>query len=208
MNIIEFLIIYLACGAPFGVYRATSRFTHPSSRSWLKIIGAFAFWPISAVFLLSHRLAKKARPKREELESLRQQIENAAFADGETQALFEFREAFYRFTGLAGCLSENSVGYVGTELFDVAGQRDAVIAARCLARANRERLIRHYAGARKSFLMMITELSEVTDNSDLPSLAAELCACIGDPLDRSGVLCPIDERISSPTAPTAAVRHA
>lgn len=183
MDLVELLIIYLACGAPFAVYRATSKSAQPESLHWLGIVGAFSAWPISAVMLLWRRLDKKAKPARHEIEAIRQQIEDAAFDGNETQSLFEFREVFYRLAGLADSLSENTETSLGTELFDIAGQHDTVIAARCLARLNRGRLLRHYADARHDFLNTIAELAEGSGDESLYQMASCLCSRLGDPID-------------------------
>lgn len=208
MDVVEFLIIYLACGAPFGVYHATSRFAQPTSLRWLKTVWAFVAWPVSVAILIARRLGTKAKPRREEVENIRQQIENAAFEGVETQTLFEFREVFYRFTGLADSLNNEPARLSGTELFDIAGRCDPTIALRCLARINRDRLLRHYAAARRDFLNLIIELEDESGNTELPLLARKLCSYINDPIVPGAKAHRTGDRLPSQKVPAASVRHA
>src|SRR5258706_12375398 len=103
MNLNDLIIIYLACGAPFGVYQITKRQQDRSTKSWIVILASLLFWPVFVVALLVDRFvfdghrAEAATNAR--IESIRTEIERVAFSAGATALLFEFREAFYRFTG-------------------------------------------------------------------------------------------------------------
>ena len=179
MSLVELVIIYLACGAPFAVFKATSRDANASTK-WLVFATALIGWPVFAALLIMRRVRTASSSHEAAIEQLRVQMETAAFPDNEIQGVFDFRETFYRFVGLSNAVNEPEPDKPGTELFEIGGVGSSETAARCLARRNRIRLHRHYLKARREFMTSVAERAD--DN--LNSLASDLAVHLGDPIAR------------------------
>lgn len=179
MSLVELVIIYLACGAPFAVFKATSRDANASTK-WLVFATALIGWPVFAALLIMRRVRTASSSHEAAIEQLRVQMETAAFPDNEIQGVFDFRETFYRFVGLSNAVNEPEPDKPGTELFEIGGVGSSETAARCLARRNRIRLHRHYLKARREFMSSVAERAD----ENLRSLASELAVHLGDPLAR------------------------
>ena len=174
MVLTEMIVIYLACGAPFGVYHATSR-RDGRQMTWLGSLSAFMLWPAFAVKLLSERLSRKAFARENRIDAVRIEMERAAFPDTNIQALFDFREIFHRFAGLAKHANANA----GKPAPLAAS--DQTLQSRCLDRRNRNRLARHYMQAREEFIDAVSALS-INCDATLTDLAVELSVHLGDPI--------------------------
>lgn len=185
MSLVELIIIYLACGAPFAVFKATSRDTKASTK-WLVFVTALIGWPVFAAMLFTRHVRTDADGHDPMIERLRTQMETAAFPDNEIQGVFDFRETFYRFVGLSNAVNEPEPDKPGTELFEIGGGGSGETAARCLARRNRIRLHRHYLKARREFMSSIAERAD----EKLFSCASELAVHLGDPVARSELAIP------------------
>lgn len=206
MSLVELIIIYLACGAPFAVFRATSSDAGASTK-WLSFATALIGWPIFAAMLLFRRVRIATAAPDADIERLRVQMETAAFPDREIQGVFDFRETFYRFVGLSNAVNEPESDKPATELFEIGGGGNTQTAARCLARRNRIRLHRHYLKARLEFMSSIAERAD----EDLNSLASELAVHLGDPLARGELQLPakvIGDSSSTRTQPRNNTIHA
>lgn len=179
MSLVELIIIYLACGAPFAVFKATSRDAKASTK-WLVFVTALIGWPVFAAMLITRRVRTASSSHDAAIEQLRVQMESAAFPDNEIQGVFDFREMYYRFVGLSNAVNEPESARPGTELFEIGGGANNDTAARCLARRNRIRLHRHYLKARREFMSSVAERSD----ESLNALASELAVHLGDPLVR------------------------
>ena len=185
MKLSDLLIIYLACGSPFGVYQITSGRQERSFRRYIVIAASFLFWPIFVVSLLLRRRSfgeKNAEITANALiENIRAELERVAFAGGETTALFEFREVFYRFTGLFEAANAANTEKTPRALFDVSGHTNKNLASQCLARRNREKLSFHQTLARNEFVDMIADLSrDKKICNEIGRLALELTRHLGD----------------------------
>ena len=205
MSLVELVIIYLACGAPFAVFKATSRDANASTK-WLVFVTALIGWPVFAAMLITRRVRTASSSHEAAIEQLRVQMETAAFPDNEIQGVFDFRETFYRFVGLSNAVNEPEPDKPGTELFEIGGVGSSETAPRCLARRNRIRLHRHYLKARREFMSSVAERAD--DN--LSSLASKLAVHLGDPLVRGELAIPAnvgsDEAVSRGKAQSKASR--
>lgn len=180
MTWIEFLIIYLACGSPFGVYQITQAEKPISASNILALLAVFLTWPILAVRFLVERFVSGEEPDTSAslIERARAAIEDAAFPAGTTDSLFEFRDVFYRYTGLARAVSADVAA--PRDLFDVSGHSNADIAAKCLARRNREKLAFHHTQARNEFVDLIAGFALADHCQELLCIAADLANELGD----------------------------
>jgi len=188
MNLTDFIIIYLACGAPFGVYYfLQSRNKTESPIIWLKIFLTFFFWiPFALLFVRQFLFSKKVLHPNYHSTSvfeakdngniylIQKEIEKKISESRLKVSLFEFRETLERYVGLTLANQEAStkVSERGKEIFRIAENSNVELAANCLHRRNRKLLAFHQTEARKDFLQMIGKLSDsMTDKKNLENLA-------------------------------------
>lgn len=166
MNLVDFAIIYLACGAPFGVYYFLSEKHHVRERWFIaKLSASILFWFFFAarLFANNERLRyffdsdqdKKVVSEFQTLRALdevRRDCEAALVATNTDFRVYEFREAFDRYVGLS--LELNSSGDAPTDALvgvgEISGYGKSIHNARCLHRRNLERLRFHRECARRS----------------------------------------------------------
>src|SRR6478609_7197311 len=104
MRAADLIIIYFALGSPFAIYAIKGRHRPTSLRQYGIITARFFLWPLVAGayfvrwMLEDEPLAESIR--RQRIEDLREQIENAAFGGRSTPELFEFRDMFERYAAL------------------------------------------------------------------------------------------------------------
>ncbi len=197
MNLIDFIIIYLACGAPFGVYYfLQSRNETESPVIWLKIFLTFFFW-IPFAFLLvrqflvsnknlqSNYYLTPAFEARDEgnIYLIQKEIEKK-FSESRLEfSLFEFRETLERYVGLTLANQETftKVSEQEKEIFRIAENSNIELAANCLHRRNRKLLAFHQTEARQDFLQLIRKLSgSMTDKKNLENLAIDFVRLLKD----------------------------
>lgn len=177
----DLLIIYLACGAPLGVYQITAGQPLRSRAVWFDIPAAFLFWPAVAAVLLFRRLTSGDKIHAARTEEFRGDIERLAFVDPTIARLFEFREAFYRYTGLVETAASNSGRRTVNEIFIVTGHSNQPLATRCLDRRNRTRLSYQTERARNDLINLISTLADRAGRRDeLFSLTADLARHMQD----------------------------
>ncbi len=185
MNVLDLIIIYLACGSPFAVFQATNREKGKAGVNWMRVLGSFLLWPSFAAVLLAGRIfANESRRKADfqnHLEDLRLEFERSAFAGGSISSLFEFRETFYRFAGLSEAVNEVHASSSNAEIFEISGHNNKSLASRCLARRNAAKVSFHRSAAREEFFQMITQLKEGgVDRVNVIELATELADHLKD----------------------------
>lgn len=186
MTFIEFLTIYLAIGAPFGVYFFfKTRERRGGFSLFVKSVGAALFWIFFAARLLqkhftsakSTRLAEDLDFARErEIEAASQNLQTAfaaLTAQEETISFFEFREVVERYIGLI-LAAQNSAPDAPatqreTEIFRIAEREkdDLRLAGKILRRKNYLRLQAHQHAARQDFLQIFRLLRERFPSADL-----------------------------------------
>jgi hypothetical protein len=151
MRFVDLIIIYLACGAPFGVYQLFV--SDNSDRSIMSTAAAILLWPILAVkqFIgLFDAEIVRARTLRD----IRTAIEETAFGKTSAEELFDFREVFDRYTGLAsaGEFEHLSVG----NLLEAVDHPSSGLAARCHARLNMRRIDIHRERAKHELIALLS----------------------------------------------------
>ena len=179
MTILDLLIIYLACGSPFGVYQLT-RDDEKSDR-WMAV-AAFLVWPVFLVKFIYERLSPRAPTKKEQIDRIISDLEQLAFSDMEAASIFEFREAFDRYVGLAESLAQDepSQGPM-TELIGVSGRELDEATTECLNRRNYRKLTFHLTIARNEFLDLVRRVErDETKGPKAAALTLELADLIGD----------------------------
>ncbi|CAN5427030.1 hypothetical protein BH10ACI3_BH10ACI3_14050 [soil metagenome] len=192
MSFFDLLIIYLACGSPLGVHQLMKRNDGDRSSRWMFIAATFLLWPIFAIsFLIKFYNDKGLRKDifaRKAAEEIMFEIEQIAFAEGSASALFEFRDVFYRYSGLLESSRAKSSAAPSTELFEVSGNNAAETAAMCLVRRNQARLEFHLAHTRTEFVDLVSHIADSTLKSEqVFELANELADELADSQARSEI---------------------
>jgi hypothetical protein len=178
MTVLNLLIIYLACGSPFGVYQLTKDNGTGTSADRLLVIASFLLWPIFLFILIYERLGPRIVTSKDRIESIRSEIENLAFGSGSTGSLFEFREVFYRYAGLVEAAEANHDRF-SAELFEISQHDKTAIASKCLSRRNRAKVEFHKTIARNEFVDLISGLISL-DSREVLSLAIDLASELND----------------------------
>jgi hypothetical protein len=182
MNLYDFLIIYLTCGAPFAVYYFLQhRFVLNSKSLWLKTILNFLFWqPLAYRFLQNNRTLKNISGKffiknsdlnvEKDLHIIQKHLEKIIIKNGTKISVYELREIFARYVGLTiACQTETKARQTARyEIFQITGHNNSELAEICFERRNRKRLLHHQTQARRDFLKVFSELFESHPETEKP----------------------------------------
>jgi hypothetical protein len=179
MNLRDLFIIYLACGAPFGVYYFLQNRNHLETKIlWLKSLIRFVFWIPFAIQLVArkslftnlyaNRFDKSAdsdAKKEFEIEEIKKFFENILSITDLKLSIYEFREIFDRYVGLSiEIQSENEeFSKTETEIFRITNHTNKNLAEICLHRRNRKRLNFHQKLARRDFFELLGKFIDKTN---------------------------------------------
>lgn len=199
MNLFDFLIIYLACGAPLGVYYfLQNRKTPHFKRLRLKTSLTFIFWlPFAYRILLESKLRQIPFSKvfgrkpvldaniEKNIHPIQKQLEKVFLESNLKLSIYEVREIFERYVGLTlTCQFEHKNSQTArteNEIFQIAKHKNAKLAAVCLHRRNRSRLVFHQTEARRDFLNLLSELFDSdSDREKLERSAIEFVTLLND----------------------------
>jgi hypothetical protein len=197
VNIFDALIIYFACGAPFGVYQFLQ---YPEkgtfTKRWIEIVSSFVFWPVSAMTIVRRAQVFSKGPEthfdgsyeldagvEERVFEIQKDLEKIFFDGEQGASIYEFREVFDRYTGLSLALKAGSrpPAAEGPELFRITGHKNIELASICINRRNRSRLLVHQIQAREDFSKLLLSLADLASKWKAPAeLASELAALLDD----------------------------
>lgn len=200
MNLYDFLIIYLTCGAPFAVYHFLQyRSVFKSRQLWLKTILNFLFWPLSAYrFARNSRTLKNIFDKvfvndtysdsvsdtEKDLQITQKRIEKIVLEYDPNVSVYELREIFDRYAGLT-LTRQNADTIHQTDrykIFQIVDHDNAKLAGICFERRNRKRLSHHQTQARQDFLNIFAKLFEANFETDkLGELIVKFITLLEDP---------------------------
>lgn len=182
MNFSDFLIIYLACGAPFGVYYFfQNRKTLHQNRLTLNSFLTMTVWIPYAFKMLQEfirnqlliykleRLSKFDSTRKRELDAVEKAVAQILLAENINVSLFDFRETFQRYAGLTLALkgvSETEITDSEKELFRVAKTENVDLGAKCLRRRNLNRLKFHQTLSRTDIIKMFGAINAAIGQSD------------------------------------------
>lgn len=199
MRVTDFIIIYFACGAPFGVYFFTSNKNMPSNRKlWLKSFFVFVFWfPFFLGFIYKKDLFGKFlgftkientvrntgfEINEKKIFSIQKSLEQIIKRSGIDISIYQFRNVFERYAGLTLALNDQiEVTSNNESVFGVAGHSNIELAQICQNRRNRKHLSFHQINALEDFLKVIRQLSFFkVDDFELRKLSIEFVEILGD----------------------------
>ena len=172
MNAFEIFILYISCGAPFGVHfffqnRHKSTFLTALLKSFLTVV----VWIPYALRVLNANITKnKSVSKfdaadesdsalREKLDRIEKQMQQILVASRAAVSVFEFREVFERYSGLTLARRSDEIGENEREVFKIINHKSAELGAKCLHRRNRLRLDLHQKLASRDFLQLLAKFS-------------------------------------------------
>lgn len=206
VNIFDAIIIYLACGAPFGVYyflhhREKVDAGHPT----LKALLEWVIWPASAVKMIGGSRWFSGRSKAnfvplseldagqdEKVCEIQKSLEQVFFqgADPAAISIYAFREVFDRYAGLSLAVrsGSNSPAAPQAEIFHAADHGNVELASICLNRRNRSLLVNHHTRAREDFIATVDRLAgSPSERTDTWILVNELAVVLDD-IDAIGAI--------------------
>jgi hypothetical protein len=197
MNLSELLIIYLACGAPFGVYHFLQNRNRTETKLlWLKSLFRFVFWIPFALQMVartsfltnlynnSFDKAPESDAKKElAIEEIKKIFEKIVSQKAFSFSIYDFREIFDRYVGLSlEVQAENKeISPAETEIFRITNHSNKKLAEICLNRRNRKRLTFHQKLARRNFFEILNKFVEKSDNQqNLFEYVSKLAALLND----------------------------
>ena len=181
----DLLIIYFACGAPFGVYQITSIRRPLTARAVVRTSLRICLWPVFAVLALnewfSNNQYSAASGLDRRIDSIRVEIESLVLDNDSIASIFDFREILHRYAGLSEAANVNVVQNSASELFELTNTTNEEIASACLARRNQRKLSFQQSLVRNEFVDMISEFA-VADRyrRKIIELAIELADSLDD----------------------------
>lgn len=202
MTLNDLLIIYLSCGAPFGVYYFFDKKSEFSFRNLIfKSFLVFVFWiPLAFSLLLKKRFFGSRfdllntdfdkefdsdLQTEEKLAFLQKQFEKILLKNNLTISIYEFREVVERYIGLSFAKrnAEHIINSVNkeNEIFIISKNSNPALSTVCLNRRNRKRLSFHHINARQDFLKLIDEFFlSGADKENLSVLSFEFVKLLKD----------------------------
>lgn len=197
MNLFDLIIIYLACGAPFGVYYFLQNRNLPSNNFFLlKIFFNFIIWIPFAFSLISRKgfyrnLFDFNFDKKVVLDSDREMnlfliekfFENELIENLRRFSIYEFREIFDRYVGLTLEINNanEEISESVKDFYKISMNSNKKIAENCLHRRNRQRLFFHQNLARRDFWEVIGIIFNNSQNrNDVLAKTSQLIELLGD----------------------------
>lgn len=194
MNLTDFIIIYLACGTPFGVYHFIDN--RKSNSHWLKSLLTIFVWIPYALRLLRKRVNRRLFSRNAEngkkrlfledeaaLEKTQKELENLLIKNMKDFSTYQFREIIERYVGLTFAARAENKKPTEKErnLFHIAGSDDRKLAAKCLHRRNLKLLSFHQSLARKDFLnFVLKHKDDVSDAENFIHLLFKITRLLQD----------------------------
>ncbi|MEZ5347131.1 MAG: hypothetical protein R2681_16410 [Pyrinomonadaceae bacterium] len=176
MTFSDVIIIYLACGTPYGVHFFLKN-RNNLNLSWLKALLVTCLWIPFALLQLhpyvTDRLTlnKKSAsgpphlPGESTLDVMKKEFERFLPDNYSTSAVFNFRDILESYSGLTAALTAASLPQTELstpEIFSISGHSSADVGAVCLSRRNLSRLISHQKNSKFVFLGEIKSIFGAT----------------------------------------------
>lgn len=167
MNLLDFLVIYLACGTPFGMYHFI--YHRKSGSHWIKsLLIVFVWFPYAFGLVrmkFSEKFSSDSFQKSNNLETepelvleiTRKKLEQTFAGSNNSFPIFEFKETIERYIGLTLAIRSKHQKVSEKELnfFKISGNENKKLAAKCLHRRNLKLLSFHHRLARRDFFEFI-----------------------------------------------------
>ncbi|MFM9904145.1 MAG: hypothetical protein ACKVQJ_06185 [Pyrinomonadaceae bacterium] len=182
MTLLDFLIIYFAAGAPFGVYQITTLDGDHSVSAFFHVVLQIVLWPVFVISKLIDHFRTVLHPSASNrdryFDRVCSEIESLAFVDSSAAAVFDFRETLFRYTGLSGAVNSLPAESCGGGFSEIFPAENRKLAAVCLVRRDRAKLVFHHAVARNDFVGIVSEIAN--DRPEILKIAVQLAARVDD----------------------------
>ena len=185
---LDLAIIYFALGAPFGVLRVTAK-REITAFAYLRMTSGYLLWPLVAVRNVARFFTTKPVAQVEQtnkFDAIRTELEQALFASGNTfsespatrRDLYNFREVFYRYTGLAAAIAEFRMQNAESDRFHSSFiiHHSSFVRSACIRRRDRQKLDMQFRAARQDF----AEMLGATTTTKIDRTVEALAECTGD----------------------------
>lgn len=172
---LDVAIIYFALGAPFGVLRITAK--HATTPfAYLRMTSGYLLWPLVAIRNVARFVLTKPAAQEDELGAIRTELEKTLFASAAAGELYAFREAFYRYAGLATANAEFRTQNPETGGFPsyLIPYPSSLIRSACVSRRDRAKLVSQLKIARLDLADALTAVA--ASNHEVNAIAARLVA--------------------------------
>lgn len=168
MTIADLIVVYLSCGAPFGVLVFLSRHSRPTIRTIAQSVLAAIFWPLVAVSWIHRRLL------------LRQQGQRSTYLPLPKRAIFSQDPLFAEYETLTRAMldARTAESCLSAELFELAGNANPLLAAVCSER-KRNRLLEHRQAASAAALIEHIASGQLFSDENVRTIAQH-CRDLGD----------------------------
>jgi len=182
MNFLDFIIIYLTCGAPFGVeYFITHRVSSTHTRCLIKASLILIFWlpySLNILWQFTKKLNKSYVNfdndknlnvlNENKIQDVQKKMESVSLKSNGKYSLFEFRDLVNRYKGLMleTQVENKTPGAAEREIFTVSKSNSVNVSAICLHRRNRNRLFFHQKRAQRDFLAFLIEAFRTSVHSN------------------------------------------
>ena len=164
----DLIVVYLSCGAPFGVLVFLSKHSRPTARTIAESILAAVFWPLLAISWTHRRLLVRHQDRRIDADSA---AEISAFAHD---------PVFIEYETLTRAMNDamTSPADPASELFELAGHSNPRLAAICAERT-RNALLSRRQRASSAALIEHLRYGVANGSADLATIE-EHCRKLGD----------------------------
>jgi hypothetical protein len=189
MRVSDYIIIYLSLGAPFAVYFFLQSADVAIKRRLINSLITLFAWPVFATTRMVLTLGKDSfwltRTGREEIldekiRIIRNEIEEHIRETQPICLLYEWRDAFERYTGLAKAVAQSQNETAEMELFAIGENKNGKLGTVCLNRRNRNRLIFHLTHARNDFVDVLMQIIDLDAEGAVLRRAIELSEVLED----------------------------
>ncbi len=199
MNFLDFIIIYLTCGAPFAAeYFIKHQISSTLGSCLFKTSLILMFWlPYSLKILwqftkeqnkshINFNNDKVLNVLHEnKIQDIQKKMESVSLKSNGKYSLFEFRDLINRYKGLMleTQVENKTPSAAEREIFTVSNSSSVNVSSICLHRRNRNRLFFHQRRAQKDFLAFLTTAFRTSVHSNrvyFILLAFELAVLLKD----------------------------
>ncbi len=190
MNLFDAIIIYLACGAPFGVYNFVNQ-RNRQNRVFFKPVLISLFWFPFAIGLFQKYVTKKLPDsilfkneilKEQEIVETKNDLEQIFQKNNFGVSIFEIKEILERYVGLTNAL-ENQGDSSETDInfYEIAGTENSYLASKCHQRRNRKLLFYHQTLAGQDFLKLVDRfISRFPLDEEIGNISLKLVNLLND----------------------------
>ncbi|RMH32194.1 MAG: hypothetical protein D6687_10935 [Acidobacteria bacterium] len=155
MEFSQLLIIYIACGVPFGIHYFVENNKETNHRIIAKSALVSFLWFLYVFVILFRKKPSKNLFSEEKISKIQKQICETIRDDFKHINYLQAREIIQRYVALALAQNDNSLQKTDLELLKISRHPKPLIGVKCLQRRDNKKIKSHLIFARKQFLELI-----------------------------------------------------